>query len=54
MKKLTLFLFAMAMVALSGCTVIAGIFKAGVAVGIIIVVIVVALVIWIISKVMGK
>jgi hypothetical protein len=49
MKKISLLMLALAMVALSGCSVIAGIFKAGVAVGIIVVVIVIALIIWVIS-----
>jgi hypothetical protein len=54
MKKLSILLFALAMIALSGCSVIAGIFKAGVAVGVIVVVVVVGLLIWLISKMMGK
>ncbi|HVS92990.1 MAG TPA: hypothetical protein VHB54_18910 [Mucilaginibacter sp.] len=49
MKKLNLLMLALAMVALSGCSVITGIFKAGVAVGIIVVVIVIAVIIWLIS-----
>jgi hypothetical protein len=54
MRKLSYVLFALAMVALSGCSVITGIFKAGVAVGIIAVIIIVAIIIWIIAKVAGK
>jgi hypothetical protein len=54
MKKLNYLLFALAVLALSGCSVIAGIFKAGVAVGVIAVIVVVAIVIWIIAKIAGK
>jgi hypothetical protein len=54
MKRLNYLLFALALVALSGCSVITGIFKAGVAVGIVAVVVVVAIVIWIIAKIAGK
>jgi len=54
MKKLNLLFLAMAMVALSGCSVITGIFKAGVAVGVIVVIVVVALIIWLISAFMRK
>jgi hypothetical protein len=49
MKKLNLVLLALALFALSSCTVITGIFKAGVAVGVIVVVAVIAVFIWIIS-----
>jgi hypothetical protein len=54
MKKFNLVLLAIALSALSGCAVIGGIFKAGVAVGVIAVIIVVVLVIWIIAKIAGK
>ena len=54
MKKVNLLLIALSMVALSGCSVITGIFKAGVAVGVIAVIIVVAIVIWLIAKFTGK
>jgi hypothetical protein len=54
MRNIKLALFALALFTLSSCSVITGIFKAGVAVGIIVVVVVVAIIIWIISKVMGK
>jgi hypothetical protein len=37
---------ALAMAALSGCSVIAGIFKAGVAIGIIAVIVVIVIIIW--------
>ena len=43
-------LFLILMVSLSSCQAIAGIFKAGVWVGIIIVVIIIALIFWLISK----
>ncbi|HTD40438.1 MAG TPA: hypothetical protein VK671_07455 [Mucilaginibacter sp.] len=49
MKKLNLLLLVAALFALSSCSVIAGIFKAGVAVGVIVVVVVIAIIIWIIS-----
>lgn len=54
MKKLNLLIPVLAILVLSGCSVITGIFKAGVAVGVIAVIIVVAILIWIISKFMGK
>jgi hypothetical protein len=54
MKKLNALLFALAIVALSGCSVISGIFKAGAAVGIIAVIIVIGIIIWIISLFRGK
>jgi hypothetical protein len=49
MKKLTLPLLFLVMLCFSSCEAIAGIFKAGVAVGIIVVVVVIAIIIWIIS-----
>lgn len=42
------------MVALSGCSVITGIFKAGAVVGILAVVIVIAIIIWIVSLFRSK
>ncbi len=45
-------LLAFVMMMMSSCSVIEGIFKAGVWVGIIIVVVVIALIIWIVSKVL--
>lgn len=54
MKKINLLLFAVAMVALSGCSVITGIFKAGAVVGILAVVIVIAIIIWIVSLFRSK
>jgi len=49
MKRINLLLLALAMVVMSGCSVIGGIFKAGFAVGIIVVIIIIALIIWIVS-----
>jgi hypothetical protein len=54
MRKLIVLLFALAMVALSGCSVITGIFKAGAVVGIIAVIVVIAIIIWIISLFRSK
>ncbi|MBB3970952.1 lipoprotein [Mucilaginibacter phyllosphaerae] len=54
MKKLNFLFIALAMVALSGCSVIGGIFKAGAAVGIIAVIVVVLLIIWLISAFRGR
>ncbi|MBS1525136.1 MAG: phosphatidate cytidylyltransferase [Bacteroidetes bacterium] len=54
MKKINLLVPVLAMMVLSGCSVIGGIFKAGVAVGIIVVVIVIAIIIWLISLFMKK
>lgn len=54
MKSIKLLIPALAMMVLSGCAVIGGIFKAGFAVGIIAVIIVVALLIWIISMFRSK
>lgn len=54
MKKLNLLLIALAMVALSGCSVITGIFKAGAVVGVISVIVVIAVIIWIISLFRSK
>ena len=49
MKSINLILVVLAVTALSGCSVIGGIFKAGFAVGIVAVIIVIALIIWTIS-----
>jgi len=54
MKKLNILLFVLALVALSGCSVITGIFKAGVFVGILAVVVVIAIIIWLFSLFSGK
>jgi len=54
MKKLNLLLLAMVLFALSSCSVITGIFKAGVAVGVIAILVVVILIIWIISAITRK
>jgi len=54
MKKLNVFVFVLALMALSGCSVIGGIFKAGAVVGIIAVIIVVGLIAWIISMFRSK
>jgi hypothetical protein len=49
MKKLYLPFVIMVLLCLSGCSVIAGIFKAGAVVGIISVIVVIALILWIAS-----
>jgi len=49
MKNVHLLMIAMAMLALSGCSVITGIFKAGAVVGIVTVIIVILVIVWIIS-----
>jgi len=54
MKKLNLLFIAVAAMAMSGCTVIADIFKAGAVVGIIAVLVVIAIITWIISLFRGK
>jgi Prokaryotic membrane lipoprotein lipid attachment site len=57
MKKSTVlfdFLLLFIMVALTGCSVVSGIFQAGMGFGIIMVVLVVALIIWLISRVGRK
>jgi hypothetical protein len=54
MKKLSLLSLFVAMCALSSCSVITGIFKAGAAVGIIAVIVVIGIVLWIISAFRGK
>ncbi|QQL49501.1 hypothetical protein [Mucilaginibacter ginkgonis] len=45
-------LLALMVMMLSSCSVIEGIFKAGVWVGVIIVVVILALIIWIVSKIL--
>ncbi len=54
MKKLNLSLLVAALMALSSCTAIGGIFKAGAAVGIIAVVVVILVIIWVISLFRGR
>ncbi|HTD99636.1 MAG TPA: lipoprotein [Mucilaginibacter sp.] len=54
MKKLNILLFALAIIVLSGCSVITGIFKAGVAVGVIAIVVVIIIIIWLISMFRSK
>lgn len=55
MKKLNTLFFAMAItMALSSCTAIAGIFKAGFAVGIIVVVVIILLLVWVFSFFRGR
>lgn len=54
MKKLNVLLFVLAVIAMSGCSVISGIFKAGAAVGIIAVLVVIGIIIWIISMFRGR
>ena len=54
MRNIKLAFFALALFSLSSCSVITGIFKAGVAVGVIVVIVVVAIVIWVTAKIAGK
>ncbi len=54
MKKLNVLFFAVIIMALSSCSVITGIFKAGAFVGILSVVIVIGILIWILSLFRGK
>ncbi|MEO8885902.1 MAG: phosphatidate cytidylyltransferase [Mucilaginibacter sp.] len=54
MKKLNLLVFVLAIMTLSSCSVITGIFKAGAFVGILAVVIVIGVIIWILSMFRGK
>jgi hypothetical protein len=49
MKKLNVAFLALALTFLSSCAVIGGIFKAGMAVGIIVVVVIILLLVWILS-----
>ena len=53
MKKLQLFVIATLLFSLSSCQLVAGIFKAGVGVGVLAVVAIIALVIFILAKVAG-
>jgi hypothetical protein len=53
MKKLNLLLGCLAIILMSGCSVIGGIFKAGAVVGILAVIVVIAIIIWIISLFRG-
>jgi hypothetical protein len=50
MKKWNILIFALAIVGLSGCSVISGIFKAGVFVGVLAVIAVIGIIIWIFSQ----
>ncbi|HVW94805.1 MAG TPA: hypothetical protein VHA56_02385 [Mucilaginibacter sp.] len=54
MKRFYIPTLALALLCLSSCSAIAGIFKAGAAVGVIAVIIVIALIIWIASLFRGK
>jgi uncharacterized membrane protein YtjA (UPF0391 family) len=54
MKKFNVSLFVLAMIAMSGCSVVGGIFKAGAAVGIIAVIVVIGILIWLVSLFRGK
>jgi hypothetical protein len=54
MKNLHFLLIALAMFALSGCSAIAGIFKAGAVVGVIAVIVVIAVILWLVSLFRGK
>ena len=54
MKRIYVLFFALAMMWLSGCAVVGGIFKAGAAVGVIAVVVVILVLIWIISLFRGR
>lgn len=53
MKKFNILFIVLAMFALSGCSVITGIFKAGVFVGVLAVVVVVGVIIWLLSMFLG-
>src|SRR5207245_5009398 len=46
-------LLLIALLALTGCTIVEGIFKAGVWVGVVLVVGVIVLLVWLLSKIMG-
>jgi hypothetical protein len=54
MKKINLSLLVLLVMALSGCEVIGGIFKAGAAVGVIAVIVVIGIIIWILSLFRGR
>jgi len=53
MKKFNILFVVLAMIALSGCSVITGIFKAGVFVGTLAVIVVVGIIIWLLSMFFG-
>jgi hypothetical protein len=53
MKKINLFLLALALVTLNSCEVIGDIFQAGAVFGVIMVVLVVGFIFWLISKMGG-
>lgn len=52
-KHFPLAIIALLMTTLSSCSMIEGIFKAGVWAGVIVVVVVLALIIWVVSKIFG-
>ncbi|MGF7038721.1 phosphatidate cytidylyltransferase [Mucilaginibacter lappiensis] len=54
MKNAHLLLIVMAMMVISGCSVIEGIFKAGAVVGVIAVIVVILVVLWLFSLFRGK
>jgi hypothetical protein len=54
MKKAHLLLIVMAMMVISSCSVIEGIFKAGAVVGVIAVIVVILVVLWLFSLFRGK
>ncbi|QQL48385.1 phosphatidate cytidylyltransferase [Mucilaginibacter ginkgonis] len=54
MKRLPILLFAIAMMFFNGCAVAGGIFKGGVAIGVIGVVVVILVIIWLFSLFRGK
>ena len=54
MKKLNVPLLLLVMVALSSCSVVTGIFKAGAVVGIIAVIVVIGIIFWIFSMFNGR
>lgn len=53
MRKLNILFILLAMIALSGCSVITGVFKAGVFVGVLAVVVVAGIIIWLLSMFFG-
>ena len=54
MKKTNLLLIVTAMLAMSGCSVVEGIFKAGAVVGIVAVIVVILVILWIFSLFRGR
>jgi hypothetical protein len=54
MKNVHLVFISLFMFALSGCSVIGGIFKAGAVVGVIAVIVVILVIVWLISLFRGK